>query len=586
MLAAIALSVLAAVAPSVAKAGALHVAPCTVAGVAAKCGTFTVYENRVTRHGRTIDLHFVVLKAKHPSGRAIVFNPGGPGASAVAMAPDFAADTGSAFARLRDRYDLLLVDNRGTGASAPQNCDFAPPAHPELYFAQLWPDSLVKACRAKLAAGADLNLYSTSVAADDLDDVRAALGYGKLVLFGGSYGTTFYLAYARQHPGHVESVILEGVAPPHFYLIPLPMAGGAQTSMNNLIAACSTDARCSSHFPSLAQHFDALVHRFDRGPIDVPVRNAVTKQMQTVALSKEVFTDTLRHVLYSPSQAAYVPVVIERAYNGKYAPLASLINDNVQEFAHILAAGLNLSVSCAEDNPFITESDVARSSAGSFEGDLRVRAQQRACAIWHVRPVAHSFQDPVHSAAPILMVSGSDDPATPPQYAHKALADLPNGRMLLVKGASHDSDMPPCVWSLEVAFVRAASAKGLNFGNCAATYRRPSFHVLALDESAPDENPAVTARVRTFVTALLHAHLDRSQIGPALSNELSDTVLKSVASQAAQLGAMRTLIYKGGSTTPKGKTYRYVITFENGDAEATMTVGSDHRIEMFDLTPL
>ncbi len=211
----------------------LKTSPCRIgqAQAAAICGTLTVFENRPTATGRTIDIHFIVIQAKHPAThRAIAYNPGGPGASATAQASDLAGATG-AMATLRDNYDLLFVDNRGTGKSAKQSCNFAPADHPELYFRQLWPDSLVRACRDRLAAQANLSLYSTSLAADDLNDVRAALGYPRLVLFGGSYGTLFYLDYARRHPASVESIVLEGVAPPHFYVIPLPMARGAQTAI-------------------------------------------------------------------------------------------------------------------------------------------------------------------------------------------------------------------------------------------------------------------------------------------------------------------------------------------------------------------
>ncbi|MBV9233190.1 MAG: alpha/beta fold hydrolase, partial [Candidatus Eremiobacteraeota bacterium] len=269
-------------------AGTLKAASCRVgqSHAAATCGTLTVFENRETRAGRTIEIGFIDITAKHPSHRAIAFNPGGPGAAATDNAADFADATTGAIATLHDTYDLLLVDNRGTGKSAPQNCDFAPAAHPELYFKQLWPDALVRACRDELAAHADLSLYTTSIAADDLDDVRAALGYPKLALFGGSYGTRFYLDFARRHPDSVESIFLEGVAPPHFYIIPLAMARGAQTAIEHLEEACDSDRTCSAHFPHFAEHFAAVARRFDAGPVTLTVRNTATHRLQRVALTK------------------------------------------------------------------------------------------------------------------------------------------------------------------------------------------------------------------------------------------------------------------------------------------------------------
>jgi pimeloyl-ACP methyl ester carboxylesterase len=454
----------------------LHETSCRVGKkkLAAICGTYVVFEDRAAGTGRTIALKFVIIKASHRSNRAIAFNPGGPGGSSTEFAGDLAdGNFLTAISALRDQYDILLVDNRGTGGSAPQQCDFTPAARPQLYFSRLWPDDLVRQCRAKVARYANLDLYITPIAVDDLNDLRGALGYPKLVLYGGSYGTRFYLAYARQHPDSVESLVLQGVAPPHFLILPLEDAQGAQTAIDGLIAACSADAACKANFPNFGKHFAAVAERFDRGPVRVPLRNAATKTVATIALSKEVFADRLRELLYDPASAAYVPYIIERAYRSDYGPLATLMDLIAQAFAD-QGNGLNLSVSCAEDVPFITESAVLTTSAHSFEGDVRVRAQQRACALWNVAPVAAAFVEPVHSDAPILMVSGTDDPATPPKYAREALAYLPNARILSIRGGSHDSESA-CMDATIVAFVRAGSAKGLDLDRCGSTYRRPAF---------------------------------------------------------------------------------------------------------------
>jgi pimeloyl-ACP methyl ester carboxylesterase len=565
---------------------ALKEAPCRIgqSKSAAICGTFTVYENRAAHAGRTIALRFIVIKAAHPSHQAITFNPGGPGVSATASAADFAdATTGSYFA-LRDRYDMLLVDNRGTGDSAPQQCNFVPAAHPELYFRQAWPDSLVRSCRIRLAAHANLSLYSTGAAADDLDDLRAALGYPKLVLYGGSYGTMFYLAYARQHPDRVESIVLEGVAPPHFYIIPLPMARGAQTAIDGLEAACRSDRTCSSHFPRFAQHFAALARRFDSGPVAMTVQNTVTHKPQRVELSQEQFAETLRHAMYFPGQAAYIPVTVERAYHGNYTALAELVDQMAQFFANIQANGLNLSVSCAEDIPFITERDVAQSSTGTFEAAARVRAQQRACRLWNVAPVSAAFQQPVRSSAPILMISGSDDPATPPQYGRQALRYLPNARQMIVPGASHDSDFPPCVDAIIVAFVRARSAAGLNLNRCAAKYQRPSFETLAFDEAAPAEDPALGERFRGIIASVMQGRIDRAQLTPALSKEFSNAVVEQVAADMKSAGPLQAIVYKGSSVSPKGRTYRYLLRFAQVNATASFALDKSGRVQLLDIS--
>jgi pimeloyl-ACP methyl ester carboxylesterase len=455
----------------------LHLGPCSVgkSKVPARCGSFVVYENRAAASGRTIALRLVVLRAKHPSERAVFWNPGGPGASAVDFAP-FLAD--GLFQKdlsvLRDRYDVVLVDNRGIGGPHAQQCDLAPPAHPEKYFLQVWPDDLLAACRTRLARNANLSLYNTSLAADDLDDIRAALGYQKIVLSGASYGTFFYLVYMRQHPEHVESAVLDGVAPPHLLIIPLEDAAGAQLAMDHVITACAGDRICRTAFPRLASHFVALTRRFDRGTVSVRIRNTATKRTQAVKLSKEVFAERLRQALYDPDAAAYVPYIVERAYAGDYGPLTTLVQTISLGFAGSLNFGLNLSVTCAEDLPFITESDVRRTSAHSFEGDARVRAQQRACRTWNVAPVAASFNQPVRSMLPVLMISGSADPASPAIFAERQLAFLPNAKRALVIGAGHATEIP-CTERLKVAFVLAGSARALDVSSCAGSFRPPRF---------------------------------------------------------------------------------------------------------------
>ncbi|MGA8574261.1 MAG: alpha/beta fold hydrolase [Candidatus Cybelea sp.] len=567
-------------------AEALKTSSCRVgqSRAAAICGTLTVFEDRLAGSGRTIGIYFIDIKAKHPEHGAVVFNPGGPGASATDLAPDFADATSGAVAMLRDRYDILLVDNRGTGKSAPQQCNFAPAAHPELYFSQAWPDNIVSACRARLAANANLSLYTTSMAADDLNDVRAALGYSKIVLYGGSYGTIFYLDYARRHPETVESVVLEGVGPPHFYIIPLPMARGAQTAMDQLEQACRQDSMCAAHFPDFAEHFAAVVRRFDAGPVSLAVHNPVTHRTQTVKLTKEVFAETIRHELYFPSGAAYMPVTIERAYHGDYTPLAEMVSEMALLFANIQSNGLNLSVTCSEDIPFITEADVAAYSADTFEGDVRVRAQQSACKVWNVAPAPASFQEPVHSDAPLLMISGSDDPATPPQYGQQALAYLPNGRQMLVAGASHDSDLPPCVDTIIAAFVHVRSAAALDLGHCAAKYTRRSFVTLAYDEAAPGENPALTKRFMAVLDEMMHGRIDRSQLTPAASKEFPDAMLKGLASGFAGLGALQAIVFKGTSGSQNARIYKYLMRFEQGNVLATFTLNSAGRIAGIDLS--
>jgi pimeloyl-ACP methyl ester carboxylesterase len=454
----------------------LHVAPCTQGKTKAPalCGTYGVYEDRAAQSGRIIALKIVVVKAKHPSNRAIAEIAGGPGESVTPYAP-FIVDGQfeKALIPLRDQYNVIFMDDRGMGGSNGLQCDLTPQSNPAAYFLHLLPHDVITACRVKDAARGNLAHYNTNNTTDDLNDLRAALGYSKLVLYGGSYGTFFSLVYMRRHPESVESAVLNGVAPPGFQPLPgEPM--GAQRALDDLIAKCKHDTACHAAFPNFAQEFSALIARLDRGPIPVKAQLKQGAAPVAVQMSKEVFVDHLRQTLYSPGSAAFIPIAIDQASRGNTVPLATLINLTATGLNEDLTNGAWLSYTCAEFIPFLDQAAVDDAAAHSFAGDLRIQAQRNACALWNVPSMPASFNDPVRSDAPVLMLSGSDDPATPPHYAQEAAKYLPNAAIALVQGAGHAAETP-CTDALVVQFVRAQSAKGLNVNGCSSAFTVPNF---------------------------------------------------------------------------------------------------------------
>ena len=458
----------------------LKIAACTVGDkkTPAECGAFTVLEDRSNPQGRTLPVAFVRIRALHPSGHAIVYEEGGPGGSGTAVAGFIADGAFEKYLRtLRDRYDLIFVDDRGIGKSDPFQCDWAPQARPAVFMGSLYPLDVTKACHDKYVNARNLNLYDTNTSADDLDELRAALGYKKIVLDGGSYGTTISLIFLRRHPSSVESEVLDGVAAPGF----LPMVGaplGAQRAMDDLFAACASDAPCAKRFPDVRRQFAALMKRFDAGPIDVPLRNHVTKKIESVPLSKEVLVDRLRQLTYDPENASTLPFIIAEAYHGNYRDLGALIaviSAGMDETTNLAA---NLNYACAEFMPFFTNEEIERQASRSYTGDLRIRAEQKACAIWNVAPMPASYNEPVRSSAPILMITGTADPATPPESAAGALRYLSNAKQILVEGGGHGNETP-CIDKAVIAFVRAASPTAVNAATCSVPRAKTRFEMNA-----------------------------------------------------------------------------------------------------------
>src|SRR3982751_5503446 len=228
----------------------------------ARCGTYEVFENRAAKKGRKIPLRVVVLPALGPDRQpdAVVLFSGGPGESSV----EWGNDLGPSLAPLRQHRDFLLVDMRGTGGSAPLNC-------PETQGLQGFLDHFVpadkaRACAERLRKTADLTQYTTDNAVDDVDEVREALGYPKVDIAGGSYGTRAVLVYLRRHPDRVRAAILHGVVSTHDRS-PLFFARGTQKALDGLVAECAGDAACARAFPQLKEEIAAVLARAEREPV-------------------------------------------------------------------------------------------------------------------------------------------------------------------------------------------------------------------------------------------------------------------------------------------------------------------------------
>jgi len=427
----------------------------------ARCDSLRVPENRGLPTGRTIAIHFVVVPAEHAGGEAPIFAlAGGPGQSAIDTFKAYFPGP-SALATAHANHDLVFVDQRGTGESNALKCNIYPTDAST--YSYLFPPQIVRGCRNRLAATNDLNAYGSDAAAADLNDVRARLGYAKIVLYGGSYGTLESLIYIRHHDSTVRAALLEGVAPP-WLLLPLPFPRGAQHALQDLEESCAADRLCSRTFPRFAQEFDQELARSRESGIPVPGGHTI---------SFAVFADRMRQTMYDEFSASYLPFIIHRAALGDTEPLAKVVAAISHGIPASLAMGMNLSVTCSESLSFITDAEARAQSVGTFMGDSRYLAQRDACSIWNVESVDREFLDPIRSDVPVLMINGADDPATPPRFGAQALAYLPNGRQLLVPHAGHDFSTP-CSDDIELQFLNSYSVRNLRT-NCLRGQARPPF---------------------------------------------------------------------------------------------------------------
>ncbi len=242
----------------------MALAACRLPGVeeAARCGTYEVWENRAAKAGRRIGINVAVVPARvrsHEPDPIFVF-AGGPGQGAVSLA----AQVMPLFARLNDLRDIVFIDQRGTGESNPLDCDEGDDQPLQTLFEDSLPRKLVERCLAQLDA--DPRQYVTSIAVEDIDDVRSALGYAKVNLWGGSYGTRVELEYVRRHGTHVRSMVLDGVAPATMKL-PLSFVADGEEALAKLVADCEAQALCRLTYPDLLATIESLRGRLARRPV-------------------------------------------------------------------------------------------------------------------------------------------------------------------------------------------------------------------------------------------------------------------------------------------------------------------------------
>lgn len=444
----------------------------------AYCGSYQVFENRETRQGRTIDLSIVVLPAlgNEPHPDPLFFLAGGPGQGAARMARPLRG----MFQRIQADRDIVLVDQRGTGKSNPLDCETEDESLAALDESLDSAMGRLKQCLENLSAKADLRLYTTTIAMDDLNEVRQHLGYDKINLYGGSYGTRAALVYLRRHGPSVRSVILDGVAPPDMRL-PLFFARDAQRALDRLLADCAADPACNQKYPDLDTRLRTLVKTLDGNPAGVRLTHPRTGIAEDVTVDGEFVVGILFGALYAPLTSTLLPELIARAERHDFQGLLALAMAN-EGAAENMAMGMQLAVVCAEDFPRITPEQAKAAGAETVFASHLMLARMRACEFWPKGTVDASYYEPVTSDVPTLVLSGDLDPVTPPSWAESVLPHLSNARHIVVPATGHGAIGTGCGLRIAAQFIETASVENLDT-SCLQGLRRPPFF---LTPAGPD----------------------------------------------------------------------------------------------------
>jgi pimeloyl-ACP methyl ester carboxylesterase len=448
-----------------------------------RCGALVVPENRDEPTGRTLRLAVAVFK--NPSATTasdpIVFLSGGPGGSALeylryTFDPLFAGLTPSG-------RDVIVFDQRGVGVSQPAlDCAL------ETGTIDDW-----LACAERLRATADLGQYHTAWNAADVNDLRIALGYDRVNLWGGSYGTRLALDVMRDYPQAVRSVVLDSVYPPDVDL-QVEAPANAQRAFDHLFASCAAEASCAAAFPDLRRTLVAAVARLDAEPARIRTLNPFTGAAIELPLSGGELVNVVFAFLYASELVPSLPLLIDDAAAGRFGVIERYLGAFVAQ-STATSVGMQVSVFCHDEVAFSSKA-AQEASVGAFP--LVAPAFRQAtigtqiydiCPGWGAGRAADVENQAVSSEVPALLLAGEFDPITPPEWAHRAARTLPNGRAYQFPGLGHGIGHDPCGRSILLAFVADPSAP-LPTG--CATARRVSW-VLPGRAAAMSDGPAVEA---------------------------------------------------------------------------------------------
>jgi pimeloyl-ACP methyl ester carboxylesterase len=444
--------------------GKLAFTPCTLApeigtqSEEAQCTTMKVPENRAAPNGRQIELAIAWLPA-HDDGQPdpVFFIAGGPGQSALESFPGIAP----AFAELRKKRDVILVDQRGTGGSNKLICKDSEGKSAVVDrndYALTAAKDFAARCAAILAKTADLRFYSTTDAIQDLDDVRAALGADKVNLMGVSYGTRVAQQYAKRYPVHTRTITIDGIVP-NSLVLGNEHARNLERSLDSQFKRCAISPGCAQKMGDPRARLDAIMAKLKTDPPLVTYRDAITGETKQERLTPGHVATLARMFAYAPQIAGLLPLELNEASQGRYEPLMALSKLLTSTIGDQIMHGMELSVICTED---ASELKADPADANSLIGIDLITTLQAQCEAWPHGTRPTDFRAPLTGNVPALLLSGEFDPVTPPRYGEEVLKHLPNGRHLVVRGQGHNVLPVGCLPKLFARFVDTADAKSLD----------------------------------------------------------------------------------------------------------------------------
>ena len=444
--------------------------------VDAELGVLLVPENRTDPQSNLIELAFVRFKstAKNP-GPPIVYLAGGPGGSGSGTAK---GSRFPLFMALREVGDVIAFDQRGTGMSKPnltclERLDLPLDVVPSR-------ETVVRAMRERAADCAwywhdlqrvDLTGYNTNESADDLEDLRKALGVTQISLWSISYGTHLSLATIRRHPQSIHRAILAGTeGPDHTYKLP----SNIQKHLEDLAAVIKADPEVGKDIPDFLGLMKSVFDRLDKEPAIVEITDPRTKQKVKVTVNKFVMQYIAANNIGTTVAASY-PALFYRASKGDFTDPAQIwFNDSRDG----IGSAMSYMMDCASGLTAARRERIQREAKDTLLEDLSNYPFPDICQEWKAPDLGDTFRSLVRSDVPVLFISGTLDARTPISNAEEYRAGFPNSTHLIIEGAVHSD--PLFLSSPKIKDVMLEFMKGLPVSTTRITLSPMKFAPLAL----------------------------------------------------------------------------------------------------------
>jgi pimeloyl-ACP methyl ester carboxylesterase len=444
----------------------------------AELARVSVPENRVRPGSRLIQVAFVRLRSTAARPAApIVFLSGGPGVPGIAMArvPVYF----SLFERLRSVGDVILLDQRGLGLSTPDlACEATSTPADAFASASRWLEVYTRKSRACAATwrrrGADISGYTIEGSADDIEDIRKALGEPRVSLIGHSYGTALALAVIARHPQSVERALLAAVEGPDDVLA---LGQDWDVALSRIAGAASGDAPAAAPIDLVGLFRQALA-RLDREPAPLTIEDALSGQPRTIIVGAIGLQWLARHSMTDARNYRVLPALFRSVAEGDYSLLRARIEPLFNGFQgrSPMANAVDCSRGWSPERAAVAE----RSARGTAFDSVNLQWSGRIC---RDIGVARNNSGPAPrpgGAMPLLFLSGSLDANTPPHQAEYIRWGFPRSTHLVIENSGHEMLPDRAVQAIAVDFFAGGDVAGRSVRFAPPTFmtieeaRRPS----------------------------------------------------------------------------------------------------------------